>query len=90
MDVSRSEHWKRAQKNANTLRGVNLIRLCQDQVKRELGTQREGVLHVLSAAAFLIFFQCYLVAPLIPALSKEFHSSTDYLGLLVPAYMLPY
>lgn len=52
--------------------------------------KREAVLHVLSAASFLVFFQAYLVAPLIPSLSIEFHASTDSLGLLVPAYMLPY
>jgi len=54
------------------------------------GSKREAVLHVMAAAAFLVFFQAYLVAPLIPALSVEFHASTDFLGLLVPAYMLPY
>ncbi len=54
------------------------------------GSQREAVLRIMSAAAFLIFFQAYLVAPLIPALSIQFHESTDFLGMLVPAYMLPY
>jgi MFS family permease len=54
------------------------------------GSKREAVLHVMAAAAFLVFFQAYLVAPLIPALSVEFHASTDLLGMLVPAYMLPY
>jgi len=52
--------------------------------------KREAVLRVMSAAAFLIFFQAYLVAPLIPALAIQFHESTDFLGILVPAYMLPY
>lgn len=55
-----------------------------------VGSQRETVPLVMAAAAFLVFFQAYLVAPLIPALSVEFHASTDFLGLLVPAYMLPY
>ncbi len=54
------------------------------------GSKREAALRVMSAAAFLIFFQAYLVAPLIPALSIQFHESTDFLGMLVPAYMLPY
>jgi len=53
-------------------------------------SKREAVLHVMAAASFLVFFQAYLVAPLIPSLSIEFHASTDLLGLLVPAYMLPY
>ena len=52
--------------------------------------RREALLRILSAAAFLIFFQAYLVAPLIPALAVEFHASTNLLGMLVPAYMLPY
>ncbi len=54
------------------------------------GSKREAVLRVMSAASFLIFFQAYLVAPLIPTLSIQFHESTDFLGMLVPAYMLPY
>lgn len=53
-------------------------------------TERNTVLHVLSAAAFLIFFQTYAVAPLIPSLAKEFHSPPQLLGLLVPSYMLAY
>jgi predicted MFS family arabinose efflux permease len=53
-------------------------------------SKREAVLHVMAAVAFLVLFQAYLVAPLIPSLSIEFHASTDFLGMLVPAYMLPY
>ncbi len=48
------------------------------------------MLRVLAGAAFLIFFQSYLVAPLIPALGREFHATEWRLGLLVPAYMLAY
>lgn len=51
---------------------------------------REAVVRVISAASCLISFQSYLVAPLIPALAAEFHSSTSFLGWLVPAFMLPY
>lgn len=53
-------------------------------------SKREAVLHVMAAVAFLVLLQAYLVAPLIPSLSIEFHASTDFLGMLVPAYMLPY
>ncbi len=60
------------------------------QASTESGSKREAVLHVMAAASFLVFFQAYLVAPLIPSLSVEFHASTDFLGMLVPAYMLPY
>ena len=53
-------------------------------------SERESVLRILSAAAFLIFFKSYLVAPLIPSLSGEFHASVQLVGLLIPAYLLPY
>ena len=59
-------------------------------ISRDPSLQREALLRILSAAAFLVFFQTYLVAPLIPALAVEFHASTNLLGMLVPAYMLPY
>jgi len=52
--------------------------------------RRERLLHVLSAATFLIFFQAYMVAPLIPRLSTAFGVSNQTIGLLVPAYMIPY
>jgi predicted MFS family arabinose efflux permease len=51
---------------------------------------REGLLRVLSAATFLIFFQAYMVAPLIPRLSAVFGVSPPTIGLVVPAYMIPY
>jgi predicted MFS family arabinose efflux permease len=51
---------------------------------------RESLLRVLSAASFLVFFQSYLVAPLVPALATEFHAPLAHLALIVPAYMLPH
>lgn len=51
---------------------------------------RERLLWVLSAATFLIFFQAYMVAPLIPRLSAVFGVSGQVIGLIVPAYMIPY
>jgi len=59
-------------------------------ISRDPSLRREALLRILSASAFLVFFQTYLVAPLIPALAVEFHASTNLLGMLVPAYMLPY
>jgi predicted MFS family arabinose efflux permease len=59
-------------------------------ISRDPSLRREALLRILSAGAFLVFFQSYLVAPLIPALAVEFHASTTLLGILVPAYMLPY
>ncbi len=52
--------------------------------------EREVVLRVMSAASFLIMFQAYLIAPLIPALSLQFHVSAQRVGMLVPGYLLPY
>jgi predicted MFS family arabinose efflux permease len=52
--------------------------------------EREVVLRVMSAASFLIMFQAYLIAPLIPALALQFHATAQRVGLLVPAYLLPY
>ena len=51
---------------------------------------RERLLRILSAATFLIFFQAYMVAPLIPRLSAVFGVSGQTIGLIVPAYMIPY
>jgi len=52
--------------------------------------QREGLIQTLAAATFLIFFQAYMVAPLIPGLSHSFQVSEQFIGLMVPAYMIPY
>ena len=52
--------------------------------------QQQHLLWVLSAATFLIFFQAYMVAPLIPRLSAVFEVSAQTIGLIVPAYMVPY
>lgn len=52
--------------------------------------QREGLLRTLALTTFLIFFQAYMVAPLIPQLAHKFGSSEQFIGLMVPAYMIPY
>lgn len=52
--------------------------------------RREHLLWILSAATFLIFFQAYMVAPLIPRLASVFGSSAERVGLIVPAYLIPY
>lgn len=52
--------------------------------------RRERLLRVLSAATFLIFFQAYMVGPLIPRLSAAFGVSARTIGLVVPAYLIPY
>lgn len=51
---------------------------------------RQNLLRILSAATFIIFFQLYMVAPLIPSLSAFFNVSEQRVGLIVPAYLIPY
>lgn len=50
----------------------------------------ERLLKMLAAATFIIFFQAYMVAPIIPALSNTFGTSVERVGLIVPAYLIPY
>ena len=52
--------------------------------------QRERLLRLLAAVTFLIFFQAYMVAPMIPRLAAVFGVSPQTLGLIVPAYLIPY
>lgn len=52
--------------------------------------QREWLLRLLTAATFLIFFQGYMVAPMIPHLATVFQTSLQKAGLVVPAYMIAY
>ncbi|MBH9683547.1 MFS transporter [Burkholderia cepacia] len=52
--------------------------------------ERERLLRMLAAATFIIFFQAYMVAPIIPALSNAFETSVQTVGLVVPAYLIPY
>src|SRR5713226_7327195 len=52
--------------------------------------QRERLLRMLAGATFIIFFQAYMVAPIIPVLSVAFGASVQTVGLLVPAYLIPY
>ncbi len=58
----------------------------------ELGNTRrhESLLWILCAAAALIFFQGYMIAPLLPRLAEVFQVSEQQIGLIVPAYMIAY
>ena len=51
---------------------------------------RSILLKILAAASFLALFQAYLVAPLIPALATDFNVAPALLGLMIPAYTIPY
>ena len=46
------------------------------------------LLCLLAAATFLIFFQSFMIAPILPALGRALSSSTGTLALAVPAYMM--
>lgn len=52
--------------------------------------RRERLVWGLAAATFLIFFQAYMVAPLLPRLGATFGVSVERIGLIVPAYLVPY
>ena len=52
--------------------------------------KRRNLIYVLCVAAFLIFFQAFMIAPLIPRFSDVFGTSIEYIGLIVPAYLLAY
>lgn len=48
------------------------------------------LLRLMGLSVFLLFFQTYMVAPLIPSLADSLHVSRQAVGLLIPAYALPY
>lgn len=52
--------------------------------------QHKPLLWVLCAASALIFFQGYMIAPLIPRLAEVFQVPEQQIGLIVPAYMIAY
>ncbi|MBX9625542.1 MAG: MFS transporter [Gemmataceae bacterium] len=54
------------------------------------GAPRERLLRVLSGATFLVFFQAFMVAPLLPRFARAFGVTPQEVGLTVPAYMVPY
>jgi predicted MFS family arabinose efflux permease len=62
----------------------------KDAVRRDGAGAPERLLRSLAAAAFLIFFQAYMVAPLIPRFSALFDVPAQAVGLIIPAYMVPY
>ncbi|MGH8153281.1 MAG: MFS transporter [Rhodanobacteraceae bacterium] len=47
------------------------------------------MLPCLCTGAFLVFAQTFMVAPLIPQLAELFHSPVAWVGLAIPAYIVP-
>src|SRR6266849_7748067 len=64
--------------------------MIQAHFSESLARQRERLLRLLATTTFLIFFQAYMVAPMIPKLSGVFGVSPRVIGLIVPAYLIPY
>ncbi|MBU6415869.1 MAG: MFS transporter [Xanthomonadaceae bacterium] len=52
-------------------------------------TAPRWMLPVICSAAFLVFAQTFMVAPLIPRLADVFHSPVGWIGLAIPAYVVP-
>lgn len=54
------------------------------------GGRVRAMVGALTAAAFLIFAQAFMVAPILPRLAQVFRSGVGVVGLAVPAYLIPY
>lgn len=48
------------------------------------------MLAVVTAAAFVIFAQAFMIAPILPALAPALATTPAVVGLAVPAYLIPY
>ncbi len=57
---------------------------------RQSRQRRNRLLWVLCGATFLIFFQAFMVAPLLPRLAQVFSVPIQTIGLIIPAYLIPY
>jgi predicted MFS family arabinose efflux permease len=54
------------------------------------GKNDESQLRVMAVIAFAVVYSNYMMAPLIPALSREFSVSPYQLGWLIPGFLMPY
>lgn len=59
-------------------------------VRANMGGRPQGMVTVLTAGAFLIFAQAFMIAPILPRLAQVFGTSVGLVGLAVPAYLIPY
>jgi predicted MFS family arabinose efflux permease len=55
-----------------------------------MNQNNDKILTGLAATAFITFFGGYMIAPLIPTLTREFSTNEHHMGWVVPAFMLPY
>ena len=67
-----------------------MTQLTQAAPDSEAIIQSERLLRLLALMTFIIFFQAYMVAPIIPLLSKALQTSEQAAGMIVPAYLIPY
>jgi MFS family permease len=58
-----------------------------DQIEKN---DLEKLIQIFSGLTFLIFFQIFMIAPLIPNLAKNFGVDIEKMGFIVPAYLFPY
>ncbi len=52
--------------------------------------RREQLLRILAGTTFLIFFQAYMVAPLLPRLAVIFNAPVETVAYMVPAFLIAY
>lgn len=64
--------------------------LQQDQYPGGVRGLGRRLLWVQATATFLIFFQAFMIAPLLPRLGEDLGVSPQRIGLVVPAYMIAY
>lgn len=60
------------------------------EAKRYGDRDAQRLLRLLAISTFFVFFQAFMVAPLIPRLAELFDSSIGTIGLAIPAYLVPY
>ena len=65
------------------------VETANDDADALAGKQRWLVL-ALGAAIFMINLDSRVIAPLLPTIAKDFHTSVSSAGILITAYMLPY
>lgn len=57
----------------------------------ELSDREEyGLLLTLFASTFLVFFQIFMVPPMLPRFAEAFDVSVGYIFLMVPVFLVPY
>lgn len=59
-------------------------------MNKKLDDRRESLVRLPAAITFLIFFQAFMAAPLIPRFATEFGVSPQVVGVFVPANLIPY